>query len=881
MKKRILWTSLLTVLFCVSLIVGATMALFSDRSDYDISVKSGKIDIEANIEGFVSGDAVVDSIDGESGMSATFADGAIDLSNICPGDKVIVKIGVENRSTIAFLQRVALSCRETNSLFDQLLVGFSNDNVGYKYYSEYVSAWGEYEDTIYVSIELPLYVSNDWQGKSCQIALSVEAMQTNGAEGEEEAKEIYPVENTSELSEALLNFADCETIVLYGAEKNWTEVAIDFTGKKTLILRGNDIGDLSINAPDGSVYLYNNVQTISSLIVADESLHIFGNVGSIDLRQGRAVVEGGAAVQTVNVAPAANAAAKVELAANAVVERIAVNTAAESAASVIVAENVTLPKLEVAGSGEVTIDNDGIIEDSSIDADANVIHAGSGETAVFVTSAAELQNAFTIDGVSVVLAAPIDAGTITVPSGAKIVFDLNGFELKANIVNNGTLVVQGDGTITDAGDHTVINNGDLTAKSGVIDNVTHGKAAVVNNSGAIFTLAGGTLTRSQAKGTYENNNGNSYYVLENNGTALLQSGAIEAVDGWSSLIRNVAAYTEDLSLLKRAEMIVSGGSYSGGINTIKNDAYCDLTITGGTFANSTQNVILNYDVAEISGGTFIAEDSAKAFFVNLQYMAGDDSSQGLLSIRDVITEGDAALFGVGGTGTGGSSGTFTVFDAEILQEALNLNAKKVVRFGCDIEVESSDAAHGISVVQISWKLTTIEFNGYKLIDRGVGVALYIDNAQVVLQDSVGGGGIEGGSGGNNQAILVDGYYGANVTINSGTYTVGADANGEGNSCIEICRGNMTSFIINGGTFSSAMPYKGTYFVLNLRQTGGVTDTSQFKVRGGTFIGQDPAQGDDALGGNFLGNYSSYEYVSVQVEDTDGVPTWTVMEKQAE
>lgn len=368
-------------------------------------------------------------------------------------------------------------------------------------------------------------------------------------------------------------------------------------------------------------------------------------------------------------------------------------------------------------------------------------------------------------------------------------------------------------------------------------------------------------------------------MFVNNGDAYLNDGTIKVEnDEYSSMIINVAAEVSDLSQLRRANMEITGGNYEGGLNTIKNDAYCDLTITGGTFKNSVQTVIYNYDVADITGGTFIADGKATSFFNNSKYSTTDDSSSGLLSVRDIVTEGNVAIFAPGST-KGGNGGTITVYDATLLQAALNMDIAKTVKFGSDIQVESGSVP-GISIEQNVWRLTVVEFNGHKLIDNGTGVALYVANAQVVLQDSVGNGGIEGGSGGNNQAIRINGTLGTNMHINSGIYTVGADADGLGNSCIEIGDGNWSEVYINGGTFSSDASYNGKYYVLNLRQSeNAVTNTTQFKVRGGTFIGQDPSKGDDNLGGNFLGNYGSYVYASVYTGKTNGVDTWTVVEQQ--
>ena len=104
------------------------------------------------------------------------------------------------------------------------------------------------------------------------------------------------------------------------------------------------------------------------------------------------------------------------------------------------------------------------------------------------------------------------------------------------------------------------------------------------------------------------------------------------------------------------------------------------------------------------------------------------------------------------------------------------------------------------------------------------------------------GAFDGGKGGNNQCVHV--REGATVTIKGGTFTVGADANGYGNSVIESNGGNIT---IEGGFFYTDYAYNGFYYVLNQQNGNPGTIT----VKGGTFVNYDPSKGDDNLGGNFV------------------------------
>ena len=126
-----------------------------------------------------------------------------------------------------------------------------------------------------------------------------------------------------------------------------------------------------------------------------------------------------------------------------------------------------------------------------------------------------------------------------------------------------------------------------------------------------------------------------------------------------------------------------------------------------------------------------------------------------------------------------------------------------------------------------------------------------------------GGYYDGGNGGNN--ICVYAMNGATVTIQGGTFTVGSDANGEGNSVVESNGGNI---VIEGGFFYTNYNWRGFYYVLNQKNNNPGTIT----VKGGTFVNYDPSQGDDNLGGNFVAD--GYSVVS----EKHGDDTWYTVVK---
>lgn len=202
--------------------------------------------------------------------------------------------------------------------------------------------------------------------------------------------------------------------------------------------------------------------------------------------------------------------------------------------------------------------------------------------------------------------------TIKVPNGKNATLDLNGKTL-TNKTGEHTIIVENGATLTITG-------------NGIVDNVSHGKGAIVN-SGEV-TLNGGTFKRSAEKGAYSpnGNGGNSWYTIANYGTMEINTGVtVENAGGYSSMIRNGGDVTADCNLT------IEGGNFAGGINTVKNDSFGVLTINGGNFSNTAQYVIMNWNKAEITAGTFRTLDTASAVLFTSAY-GGDANTIGKLSI---------------------------------------------------------------------------------------------------------------------------------------------------------------------------------------------------------------------------------------------------------
>ena len=178
-------------------------------------------------------------------------------------------------------------------------------------------------------------------------------------------------------------------------------------------------------------------------------------------------------------------------------------------------------------------------------------------------------------------------------------------------------------TITNAGDHTITNKGTLRIKGdGTVDNITHQKAAIFNEGTVV--LDGGNYTRSEEAGKYDpyGNGGNSYYAIVNHGNMTINDATVEAKGGYSSLIINGGIEESE----KDCELIINGGVFSGGVNTVKNDSYGKLYIEDGEFKNVSQSTLQNWNVAVINGGTF-KSDAPYSILVgaieNYDFLAGE------------------------------------------------------------------------------------------------------------------------------------------------------------------------------------------------------------------------------------------------------------------
>ena len=220
-----------------------------------------------------------------------------------------------------------------------------------------------------------------------------------------------------------------------------------------------------------------------------------------------------------------------------------------------------------------------------------------GVNAKDVTDATELNDCLANESVCT-LTADINADAV-VPADKTVTLELNGNDLTA--VNGDAIYVTKGATLTIKGEGNVI--------------ATKTDYAAVFNNGTV-TIDGGTFKRDVAGNT------NKWYVILNHGIMTINDATVtidhedEIVSGsHPSLVDNGYSnftssnersgyITDDSVNHKNPSLTVNGGEFIGGLNTIKNDDNSVLEINGGTFKNTVQVSLMNWNIATINGGTF-------------------------------------------------------------------------------------------------------------------------------------------------------------------------------------------------------------------------------------------------------------------------------------
>lgn len=251
---------------------------------------------------------------------------------------------------------------------------------------------------------------------------------------------------------------------------------------------------------------------------------------------------------------------------------------------------------------------------------------------------------------------------IVVEAGSTVVLNLGGY----NVTN-----VDGKSAIINRGTLTIMDNGN-PEKGGIVSASSANTAAVTNYPDAVMTISGGTYTSDK------------WYIIRNYGDMTINGGttvtAHAATTSNASMVTNGWVGGSDAnngdsikanSGEKEPYLLINGGEFTAGLSNcsvIKNDDYSNLLIRGGTFRQpngslaNCDSVVLNWNVAEIAGGTFYSENGP--VISNGAYTGTSDKGQITITGGTFTIGEGGSVLGYGNDGWNNATGLMTITGGE-------------------------------------------------------------------------------------------------------------------------------------------------------------------------------------------------------------------------
>lgn len=575
MKKKVLLSSIATIALCLCLIAGSTFALFTSTSENNIAVTAAKVEMTADITNLTlasvrpatvaevraaadGGDITIiedefggqyvyaDRADGTfaNGGTADFKDAVLTLDRITPGDKVSFDVVGANTSDVTIQYRYVIECVKGEKLMSGLLVTIKG--VTYPILDSYTSVWSTLNPGSDITpepivIEFPVKAGNEYQEESCEIKVTIEAVQGNadvqGTKPVVEFLDGYTGDLTAQtLTDAVKNYG---TVGLSNGTIVLDEVGFENYGNATLTditIDGGTPGTVAygyaIIGQANSVTTLNNVDLTSAngAIAATEGAQLTLNDGYVAVNStntsGRYLIYavGEGTVVTVNDGEFADFTKTSQN------QKRAYAYVGEGATLII--NGGTFGKASsrngytagLLGEGNIVITGGtfGFDPTKWVAEGCKAVKEGSVWTVkpVAVTTAEELAELLTSDAknIAVTLANDIDLpisalGNITAGSGEyklggantdNIIIDLNGNKLNITTTywsaigannDNATITIK-NGSMTSTGNSAGTWNAydvRLCNCNYVIENVTFDKAVAIDNAGKATTMKNVTI----------------------------------------------------------------------------------------------------------------------------------------------------------------------------------------------------------------------------------------------------------------------------------------------------------------------------------------------------------------------------------------------------
>ena len=457
------------------------------------------------------------------------------------------------------------------------------------------------------------------------------------------------------------------------------------------------------------------------------------------------------------------------------------------------------------------------------------------------------------------------SGDLTIPTNKNIVLEL----------------AEGS-KLTNVSGHTITNNGTLTIEgTGTVDNISHGKAAVYNNVGGTVILNRGTYTRSKENGQSASaSGGNSYYNIVNWGTMTINDGVKVNQSGhFSSMIEN--GFYDGTGKTNNPKLTINGGTFSGGLNTVKNDDRGVLEIKDGTFTNVSQAAVLNWNNATIDGGNFQANEDAQAVVLNgqiddamdvgkLTINGGSFTASGSGTVIQEMTNGATSIGTVeinDGTFVTGNGKIISLVEANADKAKINIvkgsftttneEAKTALSQYVDPSAEFNPSTGTVSAIPVEQAVVSVGAKNYKTLAAAINAAQTGDT--VVLKQDVtesvtvpagkeitldlAGKNIQSNDATSKNAVTAEGK----LTVKDSTAATAPEVSGDAVTYVsgKITASNLGLYAIKGGEIvlesgSVESTRNIGVFVEGNKATTGNAVTSKITVKGGYILSQENA-----------------------------------------
>ena len=310
--KSKLLSSVIALVLCVSMLIGATFAWFTDTASTGVNkIQAGNLDVALEMNTGTSQNPTWVTAEGKTLQFKVGGSIPADGTQILwePGCTYeLPELRIINKGNLALKYKIVITGIQGDAELNRVIDWTINDaNLS----ADHPLAPGAF-DTLTIKGHMQESAGNEYQGLSIDgIGITVYATQME-AEFDSFNNSYDHDADYIERHATIMNDANGQTITLE-AGKTYTvgnatvEVAangdIRYTnnGAAQTVTIQTDGGNLTVNAPNDTVYHYGTAGLIDIIKVASNSYHEFGDVGVLSITEGRAVIEKGDGVKITQV----------------------------------------------------------------------------------------------------------------------------------------------------------------------------------------------------------------------------------------------------------------------------------------------------------------------------------------------------------------------------------------------------------------------------------------------------------------------------------------------------------------------------------------------------------------------------------------------------